>query len=677
MKRVFAHIGFSFAITLIVLNVFSIDAAFVALAVTGAAFAVSMIFDKIRKAKSIPICAASAFLACVLFLSVFYGTFVPQSKLDGETVNAEFYIIDYEEKADSGRFFYTVKTLSVDSDGAPQNIKTKFSSDEKIDVDFDRIISGELTFYLSAENGFESYGNFGDGIFLSSKLNFYKTTKETVFNPYEFFMNLRLSVKDFIASEFGGDEGGVILSLLIGDKSLLSGNVKDNFTASGASHIMAVSGLHLAVLSGSLYWLLKKIKMPKVPTVIISAVSTCFYMALCGFSKSVTRAGIMMLILLLGRLFNEKSDSLNSLGFAVFVICLNPFAVTDAGALLTVTAVLGLITVNAELTMLLKPKTKLMKNKLAKYSLGLLLASFSVFITTLPVLYATFGYVSFLGIILNLVMIPLAQFTMITAFLSLLFQWFAPILAVFAFLARSGAGILLFITEKCAQLPFALRNISTPAVGLAIAAVLFLFGIAFIIGKKELLKRCAVISVAVAVAILSVSAVIDHDSVFVREIGGYYTTAVVIYDNDNAVIVGVNDYQQYVTAKNIVKTNGLKVSMIIDSASSEYSERLSRELEVLNYVTSGDTEGINCPNIVNTSDFTVDLWQSLNVKYYYDGRNTHVTLKIYNSVFRINGSRSFDSGNGVINLKYSYDYDILFTVNENGCSERGLNQWLK
>ena len=677
MKRVFAHIGFSFAITLIILNVFSIDAAFVTLAVTGAAFAVSMIFDKTKKAKAFPICAASAFLACVLFLSVYYASFIPQSRLDGETVNADFYIIDFEEKADSGRFYYTVKTLSVDSTGAPQNIKTKFSTDEKLQADYDNIIKGELTFYLSADNGFDSYGNFGDGIFISSKLNFYMVSNDTVFNPYKPFLNLRNSIKSFVQSQFGGDEGGVILALLIGDKSLLSGSVKDNFTASGAAHIMAVSGLHLAVLSGSLYWFLKKIKIPKVPTVILSAISTCFYMALCGFSKSITRAGIMMLILLLGRLFDEKSDALNSLGISVLIICLNPFAVTDAGALLTVTAVLGLITVNTELTKLLKPKSELLKNKFVKYFAGLLLASFSVFVTTLPVLYVSFGYISYLGIVLNLIMIPIAQFTMITAFLAMAFQWFAPVLSLFAFFARIGASIMLFVTEKCAQLPFALKNISTPAVGIAIAAVLLLFGITFILGKKALLKRCAIIGVAVAVAILSVFAFINHDSVFVREIGGYYTTAVVIYDKDNAVIVGVNDYQQYTTAKNIVKTNGLKVSMIIDTSSSDYSERLSRELEVLNYVTSGDTDGINCANIVNTSDFTVDLWQSLHVKYYYDGRNTHVTLKIYNNVFRINGSKSFDSGDGVINLKHSYDYDILFTVNEYGSSERGLNLWLK
>ena len=677
MKRVFANIGFSFAITLIVLNVFSIDAAFVALAVTGAAFAVSMVFDKTRKAAAIPVCAASAFLACVLFLSVYYGTFVPQSSLNGETANAEFYIVDFEEKAENGYCYYTVKTLSVDIDGAPQKLKTEFKTDERIEVDYDQVLKGELTFYLSADNGFKSYGKFGNEIFLSSKLSYCEKTDKIVFNPNKFFLELKESIKAFVQREYGEDESGVILALLVGDKSLLCGNVKDNFTASGASHIMAVSGLHLAVLAGSLYWLLKKIKMPKVPTVLISAASTCFYMALCGFSKSIIRAGIMMLILLLGRLFDEKSDSLNSLGFAVFMICLNPFAVTDSGALLTVTAVLGLITVNGQLELLKKPKSKLAKSKLVQYPLNILQASVSVFVTTLPVLFITFGYVSVIGVFINLIMIPVAQFTMITAFLSLVFQWLAPLLSALVFLAGSGAGILLHVTEKCARLPFALRNISSPAAGLAIAAVLLLFGITFIIGKKELLKRCAVISVALAVIILSVFAFTEQNSVYLREIDGYYTTAIVVYDKDNAVIVGVNDYQQYLTAKNIVKTNGLNVSMIIDTSSSDYSARLTDDFSVLNYVTKGGTEEINCNNIVNTSDFTVDLWSSLNVKYYCDKGSSHVALKIYNSLFRINGGRELDGGDGVINLKYSDEYDVLYTINEYGASERRLNQWLK
>ncbi|MDE6110576.1 MAG: hypothetical protein K2F65_01535, partial [Eubacterium sp.] len=64
MKRVFAHIGFSFAITLIMLNFLEIEAAFVILAITSVAFAVSVIVRKTRRSLSVPLCMFSEFLAC-------------------------------------------------------------------------------------------------------------------------------------------------------------------------------------------------------------------------------------------------------------------------------------------------------------------------------------------------------------------------------------------------------------------------------------------------------------------------------------------------------------------------------------------------------------------------------------------------------------------------------------
>ena len=69
MKRVFAHIGFSFAITLIVLNLFSIKAALVILAITGAALAVSFALKKTRQVISAALCMFSAFLACAVFIT--------------------------------------------------------------------------------------------------------------------------------------------------------------------------------------------------------------------------------------------------------------------------------------------------------------------------------------------------------------------------------------------------------------------------------------------------------------------------------------------------------------------------------------------------------------------------------------------------------------------------------
>ena len=94
MKRVFAHIGFSFAITLIVLNFLGIEAAFAILAVAGVAFAVSVFFGKTRISLSVPLCMFAAVFASAIFISSYYSVFLPQKSLDSETVSAEFYIVD-------------------------------------------------------------------------------------------------------------------------------------------------------------------------------------------------------------------------------------------------------------------------------------------------------------------------------------------------------------------------------------------------------------------------------------------------------------------------------------------------------------------------------------------------------------------------------------------------------
>ncbi|MEZ3421991.1 MAG: hypothetical protein K1V95_08795, partial [Eubacterium sp.] len=156
MKRVFAHIGFSFAITLVILNFFQIKTALVISAVTGAAFAVSLLIKRTRRGVAVPLAMLSAVLACVIFISNYYSSFLPQTRLDNVTANAEFYIVDLEEKTTAGSYTYTVKTKSVRAANAPQNIKVKLKSPVQIDADYYEILKREIRFRLISDNGFRS-----------------------------------------------------------------------------------------------------------------------------------------------------------------------------------------------------------------------------------------------------------------------------------------------------------------------------------------------------------------------------------------------------------------------------------------------------------------------------------------------------------------------------------------
>ena len=560
MKRVFAHIGFSFAITLLVLNFLEIEAAFAILTIAGAVFLLSILFKRTRESVSLPLCAVCAFVAAAIFISNYYFVFLPQTRLDNKIVNAEFYIVDLaEEKYD--KYYYTVQTSSIENDNCPQNIRISLKSDEKINAEYYQKINGKLRLRLVAENGFSSYGSFGNSIFLSGTLMNSSVDDDSVFSINKYILNLRQHIKDFVSENISTPENGIIMGILIGDKSEISSEISENFKYSGVSHIMAVSGLHLAVFCGFVSFLLKKIRIPEYMQVVISVLCTVFYMALAGFSKSIIRAGIMMIIMLAAKLFKERGDTLNSLGFAVFVICLNPYAVTDVGALLTVSAVLGLCVIHPALRI---KGLQRHVHGLYVYIYNVFSASVSVFLSTLPVVCLFFGYVSVWGILLNIIMIPLAQIVLISSFLFLAVSWCSPLLFILSKICEFLASIIIFITEKTADIPYAVIDISDNKCLLAIGAVLIIFGIAIFFNNRRVIQCSAALSIAAVIAITAVSEVVSRDYIYIKEINGYYTTTVVAYDKKNAVVIGVNDSLQYSSVANMLKSKNLDVSMIID-----------------------------------------------------------------------------------------------------------------
>lgn len=675
MKRVFAHIGFSFAFTLILLNLVSEKWVPVIFGVTGALFAVSLFIKKYREAVAVPLCLGCAVIACLLFTAVYNGAFLPQQRLDGSRQHISFYISDLEEESESG-YIYTVKTKSIGDKGTPQNIKLRLKSDFRINADYYQLLEGDVKLNKIAENGFESYGYFGDGIFLSANLESYRAEGKAVKSPLKYIISLKRSIRQLFNEELGGDCGGLALALVTGYKNNISENVIGDFRAAGASHVMAVSGLHLAVFSGGLYWSLRKLHVPKISGCILSILSILFYISLSGFSKSVIRAGIMMTVLFAARAFKEKSDSLNSLGFSVFLICFNPYAVTDSGALLTVTAVLGLLIIYPVIKSVYFPKIKLIG-----YFYKIITASVSVFITTFPVMFLFFGYVSVIGTFANIIMIPAAQFSLVTAFLTIIFGRIPITAPIFAFLCRAGTETMLYVAGFCAKLSFAMVDVNSAAGALIISAVLIITGISIVIKRTGTMKICAAVCIVVILTVSTVSYAVNYNCVYVRILSGYYSTAVIIYDKDNAAVIGLSDSSQYYTAKRIIESNSLDVSLIIDTNSDRYSEKLSSEFRVKNYAVGkydSDDNEINCGNIFALSDFNVDLWDTLNIKYISTDTNNKILFTVYNTRFDyISDGSTNEYSENQIESYYTLDYDIVYTVNHDGFAERRVNKWLK
>ncbi len=155
-------------------------------------------------------------------------------------------------------------------------------------------------------------------------------------------INARLTYK--LVNALGDDVGGVCSALFLGNKEVIPTSIKRDFRRAGASHILAISGMHMSIIFGVLAFILKKLFVPYKPRAVILSLLAVFYLAFTGFSISATRSIIMLLIVYLSMICSYQSDSLTSLSMAgVIILAFSPYALLDAGFWMSFAATFGIL----------------------------------------------------------------------------------------------------------------------------------------------------------------------------------------------------------------------------------------------------------------------------------------------------------------------------------------------
>lgn len=484
MKRVFAHLGFSAAVMLLILNFFSVTFAYVALGVVLAALCLVLSVPRLRQGVSVWLCLVGAVVACVTFIVGVHAAYLPQQQLVGQTAQVQFYVTDVRRGAEKND--YTVKTTAIDLPGVPQNIRCTVSAHADLGDVPDGIYTGKVTFASTGENGYAAWGKFSDGEFLSGKAARVRKTNQSAPGSAVALIQMCHAISSRFAAVLPGDRGALATALITGSKTNLSVGAVSHFRTCGATHLMAVSGLHLSVIVGSLYWLLRKLRLPAWLTTVLTGAVLLVYDGVAGFSASVVRASLMMAVLLAARLFGRKADGLNSLGLAVFLLCTDPFAVTDVSLQLSVTSVLSLLTLSPVLN---KSLARLHIPKVLRQSFS---ATVSVLLYTLPFMWLSFGQTALLSLLSNLVLIPLAQVAMIAALLMLLFTPLPYLVYACAVVVSGTTGGMLWLVERFSALGAPIIDLTGPLTCVAIAGVLLLFGVHFLLQRQRLGVTAAV-----------------------------------------------------------------------------------------------------------------------------------------------------------------------------------------
>lgn len=214
---------------------------------------------------------------------------------------------------------------------------------------------------------------------------------------------------------FETDELAVLAALTVGDKEELSDDIVETYSVSGASHVLALSGLHIGFLYALLLFVLRplwrrwrRLKPLLLLLLVLFLVSFAFF---TGLSSSVVRSVIMFSLLAFAGLQPEKPLTLNTLAATAFLMLLcKPVWLFDVGFQLSFSAVAAIVLVQPKLYALWK-----VDNRFLRYLWGLMTVSVAAQLGTAPLVIFYFSRFSTHFLLTNLWVIPMVSLVLYSA----------------------------------------------------------------------------------------------------------------------------------------------------------------------------------------------------------------------------------------------------------------------
>lgn len=219
-----------------------------------------------------------------------------------------------------------------------------------------------------------------------------------------FTQNIRRRVTGCIDEVFSANSAALAKALLIGDRSDIDYELSTAFKLSGISHIIAVSGLHVSMLYALVFWLSGS---RRSLLALLGIPITVLFMAVAAFSPSVTRAGLMQILMILALCIDREYDPPTALSFSVLImLVLNPLVSSSVGFQLSVGSVCGIFLFSEPLRqwLLLRipgGKNDRLKGLRSAIAVGIS-TTLSAQVMTAPLVAAYFHVVSLVGVFTNL-----------------------------------------------------------------------------------------------------------------------------------------------------------------------------------------------------------------------------------------------------------------------------------
>ncbi len=361
MKRPLLYISLSFVIGMYLASVLNSDASFICAA---GFFLVScvMLIRKIKNKSAVLliICSVSVILGTVRFESTNNAKTKSLYEFSNCLVRVEAEVIDPPVITDKTvTFVGKITSISANNRQKYVDEKVKFThflEKDKGTVGLNIPKTGDKIACfakISVPNGAMNSGGFDYSRYLKSENVFFQAeilldnAKVTVCDKRSIshrWSDFRQKCIGFFDAVFPGDVNAVLKAFVLGDTSSLTDETQSSFSASGLSHVLAVSGLHVCVFTSMLSALLAFFKGSKRSQRVVSVLGSIFFTLFTGASVSAIRACVMSVAALSAKLIYRKADSMTVLCAVAAVMCaVNPCVIYSVSFMLSFAATAGIL----------------------------------------------------------------------------------------------------------------------------------------------------------------------------------------------------------------------------------------------------------------------------------------------------------------------------------------------
>ena len=487
---------------------------------------------------------------------------------------------------------------------------------------------------------------YNEKIFYLFAVDSYKIIKEN---------NFLDKIKDFLIKRaYNLENGDYLLVLVLGDKSLISSDIYNNYQTNGTSHLLAISGSHVAVLLTIFSFLLKKVK--DIPKLIILSIILLFFGFLTNFQAAVCRAIFFFIINQINKIGKLNYSNLQVLFFTAFImLIINPFVIYDLGFIYSFIICGGIIYYSDKIT--------------GNYFIKMLKLSTISFLFSLPISACINYEVNITSILINMLFVP---------WISVIVFPLAIITFIFPFL-NGFLSITLTITNFLNNLfvKFSLF-INIPKTSFILIVLLFIFIVLLKHNKKFL--GC------ILVLLLVIKTLPKLDSnyyIYYLDIGqgdstiliSPYQKDVVMIDTGGKITYETEEWEKsnktYNLSDNTIKFLKSLGITCLDNLIITHGD-MDHTGEAINLVNSFKVEKVtfNCGLYNDLEKELIKVLDKKKIKYYSCIRE----LNIDNNKLHFLQTKEYDNENDNSNVIYTElnGYKFMFMGDASGITEKEI-----